>query len=411
MAMRGLNRLSAATVRSARKPRCDGGGLWLLADETGPKSWAFRFMREGVAREMGLGPIHTIGLADARQRAQECRRLLLDDVDPIEDRKRRRLETRLAAAKQMTFRECAEKYVAANKAAWRSAVHRRQWDASLATYAMPIIGDLPISAIDDGLVLKVIEPIWHDKPETASRLRNRIETVIDWATVRKYRQGLNPARWGGHIEHLLPSRTKLKAIKHFAALPYIELPGFMRELRAREGVDARALEFAILTAARSAEVIGARWCEISLSAKVWTIPAERMKAGREHRVPLSARAVELLRDLPRNGDYVFAGIKAGQPIALSSFGMLLHRKMKRAGVTAHGFRSCFADWASERTAYPPEVREMALAHAVGDKTEQAYRRTDLFAKRAKIMDDWARFAGTPTQGAANVVAMRAGAAS
>jgi integrase len=407
--MRGLNKLSATKVQKEAKPGRygDGGGLWLQVTEAGTKSWLFRFMREGVAREMGLGAIHTLGLADARQRAAECRRLLLDGIDPIAARDRRRMETRLIEAQLVTFRDCAEQYVAAHRASWRNAKHRAQWDSTLATYALPIIGDLSVAAIDTSLVLKVIEPIWQTKPETAGRVRGRIQTILDWAKARSYRQGDNPARWTGHLDQILPARGKVRRVKHHAALPYRDLPAFMIELRAMEGVSPLALEFAILTAARTGEAIGATWDEIDLDAKLWTISGERMKSGRSHRVPLSGRCLEILAALPREkgNPALFIGGKAGMP--LSNMALLATlRRMSRADLTAHGFRSTFRDWAAETTGYPNEVVEMALAHAVSDKVEAAYRRGDLFAKRARLMRDWADFAARPASAAVNVVALR-----
>jgi integrase len=299
----------------------------------------------------------------------------------------------------MTFRQCAEAYMAAHEASWKNAKHRGQWVSSLIHYAYPVFGGLPVQAVDIGLVMKVLDPIWQSKTETASRLRGRIETILDWATVRRYRSGENPARWRGHLDKLLPARAKLQKVQHHTALPYAELPGFMAELRAQSGMGARALEFAILTATRTSETLNARCSEIDLDRRVWTIPVERMKAGREHRVPLSSRAVALLKslrhkDMDPDGLWVFPGSAPGKP--LSSMAMLMTlRRMKRGDLTAHGFRSTFRDWAAERTNYAREVAEASLAHTLGDKVEAAYRRGDLFEKRAHLMDAWAKYCASP----------------
>jgi integrase len=374
----------------------DGGGLYLLVGPNGAKSWVFRFREAGRLREMGLGPLHTIGLAEAREKARECRRVRLDGIDPIEARKATRTQAKLEAAKAMTFRECAERYIASHKAGWRNPKHAAQWPATLSTYVYPIFGNLPAQAIDVGLVMKAIEPIWTEKPETASRVRGRVESVLDWATSRNYRQGENPARWRGHLENLLPKKAKVRRVKHHAALPYGEIAAFMIELRQQDGIAARALEFAILTAARTGEAIGAKWDEIDTAERLWTIPADRMKAGREHRVPLSDAALAILEDLRnvRHGVFVFPGGKAGRPISNMSMLMLL-RRMGRGNLTAHGFRSSFRDWAAERTTFPAEVAEMALAHTVSDKVEAAYRRGNLFQKRRQLSNAWARYCAAP----------------
>jgi integrase len=391
---RASNRLSAVEVKNATEKGMhhDGGGLYLQVSASGAKSWIFRFMLDGHAREMGLGPIHTIPLAEARKRAAECRRMRLDGMDPIDARSTQRDAKRLEAAKAMTFGACAAAYIDVHKAGWQNAKHREQWTNTLNTYAGPVFGSLPVQAVDVGLVMKALEPIWQTKPETASRLRGRIEAVLDWATVRGYRKGENPARWRGHLDKLLPARRKVRKVEHHPALPYDELADFIAALRSQEGVAARALEFLILTAARTGEVIGAQWDEIDLEEKTWVVPAARMKAGREHRVPLSATAVVVLQQMKeiRESEFIFRGGKKGKP--LSNMAMLaVLKRMQRGELTAHGFRSSFRDWAAERTNFPHEVAEMALAHTVGDKVEAAYRRGDLLQKRRQIMDTWARF--------------------
>ena len=352
-------------------------------------------MRDGRARQMGLGAYGLVSLADARRRALEARRLLLDRIDPIEARRADRQDALTQIAKGMTFRQCAERYIAAHEPSWKNSKHKAQWKATLSTYAYPVFGNLSVAAIDVGLVMKVLEPIWTTKPETAGRVRGRIEVILDWARTRGHRDGENPARWKGHLENLLPARGKVRRVKHHAALPYAELPSFMTALRDREGISARALEFVILTAARTGEAINARWAEID--GDVWTIPPDRMKGGREHRVPLSKRAVEILEALPREKDseFVFPGARAGKP--LSNMALLTTlRRMGRGDLTAHGFRSTFRDWAAETTGYPSDVVEMALAHVVSSKVEAAYRRGDLFEKRRRLMADWGVYCSSPS---------------
>jgi integrase len=410
---RTIGKLTALAITQAKRRGYygDGGGLFLQVSAGGAKSWVFRFKESGRLREMGLGPTHTVSLAEARQKALECRKARLDGLDPIEARRGKRIQTKLDAAKAMTFAACAERYIASHKAGWRNPKHAAQWPATLGTYVYPVFGSLSVQAVDVGLVMKAIEPIWVQKPETAGRVRGRIESVLDWATARGYRQGENPARWRGHLENLLPKKAKVRRVEHHAALPYVEIDAFMAELRRQEGVAARALEFAILTAARTGEVIGAKWDEIDLGECLWTVPAERMKAGKEHRVPLSDAALAILEGMRKicQGDHIFPGSKAGRPISNMAMLMLL-RRMGRGDLTAHGFRSSFRDWAAERTGFPAEVAEMALAHTVSDKVEAAYRRGDLFQKRRQLMQAWAKFcAVAPASG--QVVPIRKPAAA
>jgi integrase len=347
------------------------------------RSWLFRYSLAGKSREMGLGPLHTLGLAEARAKARELRKQVLDGEDPIAARNTRRQIATVEAATGMTFQACAEGYIAAHQAGWKNPKHAAQWPSTLATYVYPTFGTLPVAAIDTGLVMKAIEPIWTEKPETASRVRGRIESVLDWAASREYRQGENPARWRGHLENLLPRKSKVRRVEHHAALPYPEIADFMAELRARDGIAADALEFVILTAARTGEVIGASWAEFDLEQRLWIVRGERMKAGKEHRVPLSDAAVAVLARLRRESARVF-------PISNMAMNMLL-RRMGRGDLTVHGFRSTFSDWCAEKTNFPSEVREMALAHAVGDKVEAAYRRGDLFEKRRQLAEAWAQY--------------------
>jgi integrase len=370
----------------------DGGGLYLKVTPTGSRSWVYRYATDGKRHDLGLGPYPDIGLGEARERATAQRRLRLNGEDPLTVRRSERDRRRLSAAKAMSFRDCAERYIEAHKAGWRNPKHSKQWSATLSTYAYPVFGDLPVAAIDVGLVMKAVEPIWTEKPETASRVRGRVESILDWATTRGHRQGDNPARWKGHLDNLLPARGKVRRVEHHAALPYAEMGEFMAALRAAPGLSARALEFAILTAARTGEVLGATWAEIDLEGRVWTVPGSRMKAGRDHRMPLSDAAMAILNGLPRGGhqDRVFR-------LSNMAFLMLL-RRMERGDLTAHGFRSTFRDWCAERTNYPSEVAEMALAHVVSDKVEAAYRRGDLFEKRRQLAEAWAKFCDLPKSG-------------
>jgi integrase len=394
--MRTINRLSAQGVARNVKPGlyADGGGLYLQITKAGVKSWLFRYMREGKARGMGLGPLHTISLAEARTRALECRKMLLDGRDPLDEKEQQRVSRKVASAKSKTFMECAEAYIDAHRAGWRNAKHAAQWTSTLETYAEPVFKDISISSIDTALVMKVLEPIWKTKTETATRVRGRIESVLDWATVSGYRTGENPARWKGHLDHLLPKRSKVQKVEHHPALPYSDAPEFMKTLRSQAGIAARALEFLILTATRTNETIGARWDEINIENRIWTIPESRMKTGREHRVPLSAQAVKILKHMQSDstGEFVFPGQRDGNPMSNMVFLQLLKR-MGRSDITAHGFRSTFRDWVGETTQYPREVAEAALAHTVKNKAEAAYARGDLFEKRAKMMQDWANFLG------------------
>ena len=397
---RVIGKLTTISVRQAKQRGFygDGGGLFLQVTATGSKSWVFRFKKGGRLRVMGLGPMHTLSLVDARDKARDCRRLRLEGKDPIEERKADRFAAKLEAAKAVTFRECAEAYIAAHEVGWRNAKHAAQWPSTLKAYVYPHFGGLPVQSIDVGLVIKALQPIWTTKPETGSRVRGRIEAVIDWATARGYRQGDNPARWRGHLDSLFPPRSKVRRVEHHAALPYAEIGRFMTELRAQEGVAARALEFAILTAARTGEVIDAKWGEINMADKLWTVPSARMKGGREHRVPLSRRAVAIVEEMQalRSGDYVFSGGRRGRQLSNMSMLMLL-RRMGRGDLTVHGFRSTFRDWAAERTEFAAEVAEMALAHTVSDKVEAAYRRGTLFEKRRQIMESWATFCAAPAK--------------
>lgn len=414
---RETSKLSPAAVKNATRPGLygDGAGLWLNVGPTGGKSWLLRYMLDGKAREMGLGPLHTIGLAEARERARAARHMLLDGIDPLATKaaeKARRIEE---AAKAVTFRTAAKGYVEDNKAAWRNAKHAWQWTATLEAHVYPIIGDLPVAMVDTGHVTRILKPIWTTKAETAARVRGRIEAVLDYAKVHGWRSGENPARWKGHLDNVLPARGKVSKVEHHAALPWGETGAFMAELDREEGLAALALRFTILTAARTGEVIGATWGEIDLPAALWTVPASRMKAEREHRVPLSPSALAALTEAAKArrdaaaGAPLFPGGKGGAAVkGLSNVAMLmLLRRMKRDDLTVHGFRSTFRDWAAESTGYQREVVEAALAHTIDSKVEAAYRRGDLFEKRRRLMEEWAIFCARPQVGPGDVVPLRA----
>lgn len=377
----------------------DGGGLYLQVSPNGSRSWILRYRLGGRRRHLGLGPLPRVMLSEARELASAARATLRDGRDPIDVKGSRRAAAAVTSAKAMTFGACADAYITAQSAGW-AADYTEQWRASLTTYACPILGALPVQAVDTQLVLKVLEPIWATKTVTAGRVRTRIEAVLDWARARGYRDGENPARWDGHLANLLPSVAKVAKVEHHAALPYVELPAFMAELRARPGISARALEFVILTAARSGEVLHADWSEIDLQTRVWTVSAARMKAARDHRVPLSDRAVALLGALPGpHSGIVFPGAKAGRPLHKMALADTLVR-MGRDDITVHGFRSAFRDWAGDCTPFAREVAEAALAHVVGDRTEAAYRRSDALQKRRMLMEAWSSFCSGEAQPAA-----------
>ncbi len=407
-------RLSALKVANLKGPGyfADGGNLYLRIAPGGSCGWIFRFaIREPKSnddgtiklcsrtRDMGLGAYPEISLKAARELAANYRVLVKQGIDPIEQRRTTRGSERVAKAKSKTFDECVREFIADHEAAWRNAKHRAQWASTLATYASPVFGKLPVATVDDGLVLRALKPIWTTKPETASRIRGRIEAVLDWARVHGYRNGENPARWKGHLNHLLPARSKVRRVKHHAAMPYDEVGPFMETLRQRSDGAALALQFVVLTAARTGEALGATWDEIDFAEKAWTVPAERMKAGNEHRVPLSPAAIAILKRLQetRTNDFVFAGVKQGRPLSEMALLMLL-RRMERADVTVHGFRSTFRDWAAEHTNYPNHVVEKALAHSIPNAVEAAYRRGDLFDKRRRLMEAWADYCANASTG-------------
>ena len=389
------NALTPLTVKNAKPGRhADGGGLHLLVKESGARSWVFRFMLNGKSRDVGLGTAGPGGtsLADARTARDALRLKVKAGIDPLQERQQE-AEEALAMAQAanvagITFKAVAEAYIETNEGSWRNDKHRLQWKNTLSTYVYPVIGDLPVAKVGTAHVLQILEPIWKAKTETASRLRGRMETILDAAKARGYRDGENPARWRGHIAQILPARSRLTR-GHHKAMPYEAVPAFVGALHQRAAVAALALEFAILTAARTGEVIGAKWGEVDLEKAVWTIPASRMKAGKEHRVPLSPRAVEILNAVQElRQEWLFPAVRGG---TLSGMAMSMLLRRMQVDVTVHGFRSSFRDWCAESTGYGHEVAEMALAHTIDNKVERAYRRGDLFEKRRRLMGDWATF--------------------
>jgi integrase len=403
---RSIHRLTVLQVERARKRwLCDGGGLYLQQG----RSWVFRYKVRGRTRMMGLGSRHTVNLAQARELARQARAQLLAGTDPLAGR----ATSRAVSARTMTFQQCAEAYIAAHQAGWKSGKHRQQWTSSLATYALPVIGDLPVSAIDTAAVMRVLRPIWEQKPETASRLRGRLEQVLGWASVNGHRSGDNCARWRGHLEHLLPTKTRVHQVQHYAALPYSELPAFLVKLRSQDGIAARALEFLVLTAARAGDIVGGgrddaeplKWQHLDIENRLWTIP--KTKTGAAHRVPLSDAALAVLEQMQAlrdDSDIVFPGHQRNQALSAGAFLRLLARM--GMDVTAHGFRATFKTWAAERTGYAREVVEAALSHTIPDELERAYRRGDLFEKRARLMAEWASYCNSPPA-TATVLPLRA----
>jgi len=420
---RAIERLSPAQVRSAkpkgklsdRSPRravllCDGGGLYLQAtikDGHVRRSWIFRYRLAGQkTRDMGVGSLNTIGLAEARERAAGYRKLMLDGIDPIAHRDAHVAQNLAAHAASMTFDQAAETYIRQHRAGWKSSIHAAQWASSLAAYVSPVIGRLVVADVQVAHVMKALNPIWQEKPETASRVRGRIEAVLGWAAANGFRKGkngedmANPARWKGLLDQLLPAPDKVRKTKHQKALPYAEVPAFMKELRAREGIAALALEFTILTGVRTADTRHARWKDIDVAARLWTIP-EFSKVGGEHRVPLSGAAmavveksraiVSTIGGAVGQSEFLFPNDRSGAALSQNSMLWILDTMGRKGEATTHGFRSCFRTWAQERTNFPRELCELALGHTVGDKVERAYARGDALVKRAAIMQAWANF--------------------
>lgn len=410
---RKVKELSALEVARIAKPGLHfvGGvaGLAMQVQPSGARSWALRLSVAGKRREMGLGGFPDVTLADARRRAREEREKVDKGLDPIAERKAAASRLRAEQARSFTFQSAALTYINTHESGWRNAKHAEQWRNTLAS-TYPTIGPLQVRDVGLPEVLSVLQPIWKTKTETASRLRGRIESVLDWATARGYRDGANPARWKGHLDHLLPAPGKITKTGHHRAIAVADIGTFMTSLRAQDGVGARALEFVILTAARSGEVRGATWSEIDLEDAMWRVPGDRMKAGKEHRVPLSDPALVLLRGLPRSAgtDLVFSAPRGGK---LSDMALVAVTRRMAVAAVPHGFRSTFRDWCAESTNYPREVAEMALAHAIGDKVEAAYRRGDLFAKRRQMMGDWATFCAMPRPTRGAVIPLHSGRAT
>lgn len=395
---RQIDRLGALQVSRLTVPGVypDGQGLYLQVGKTGTKSWLLRYSLDKKEHWMGLGSAKTFTLAEARTRAVEQRKLLADGINPLVVRRTKLLTHRLAEASVITFDKAAEQYIEAHSAGWSNTKHAAQWTSTLKKYASPVIGNLAVSEVTAPLVLRILKPIWTSRTETASRLRGRIESVLDWAKAHGYRIGENPASWKGHLQQALPAPGRVSKGGHHAALPWMQMGVFMQELRAMPGGSALATEFIVLTAARTTEAIEARWAEFDMDARVWVVPAERMKARKEHRVPLSQAAIAVLeraRTELKGAVFVFPGRGDG---ALSNMACLaLLKRMRRGDVTVHGMRSAFRDWCAERTNYADEVVKMAMAHTIGDKVEAAYRRGDLLEKRVALMDDWARWCAAP----------------
>lgn len=409
---KAVKRLTDLRIRRATKAGMypDGAGLYLQVRGSNARSWILRYMLNGKAREMGLGSYPEMGLDDARQQAEDCRRLRNSGIDPIDRRKADRAAQQLDQAKAITFSDCAARYIAGHRAGWRNEKHAAQWESTLATYAEPTLGKLSADAVSTELILRILEPIWKTKTETANRVRGRIEMVLDWAKARGYRTGDNPARWRGHLDKLLPKRSKLKKVKHHPSLPYAELPAFMLKLRSDESTAARALEFAILTASRATEAVKAKGEEINERDGLWSVPDSRMKSGVGHIVPLSERATTIAKaQIKAHGkSYIFPGLRAGKALTDAALLVLLDRT-GFPDITTHGFRSTFKTWAAECTAFPRDVVEKALAHTLEDKTEAAYMRGELLEKRRKLMDAWAKYCSSaPVSKSGNVVSIRAG---
>ena len=409
---RKVEKLTALAIARLKKPgyHPDGAGLYLQVAAGGSKSWVFRYKIEKRPREMGLGSLQAFGLSEARERAKAARQLLADSLDPIEQRTGLRDAAAAAALKVITFGQAADRYIETHEAGWKNAKHAYQWRQTIDSFAKPVIGHLPVGAVDTDLVLRVLEPIWNTKTETATRLRGRMEKVLDWAKALKHRTGDNPAAWRGNLDKLLANPNKIAPVINHPALPYSQIGTFMADLRALPSTAALTTEFIILTAVRTGEALGARWSEFDLDAGVWTCPAARMKMGKEHRVPLSPAALTVLAKAKAkaigDSEFVFPGRKPGTPQSNMACLALL-RRMGRTDIVVHGFRSTFRDWASEQTNYPRDVAEMALAHAIGDKVEAAYRRGDLFEKRAKLMQAWATYCGrAPADATVTPIAVR-----
>jgi integrase len=379
--------LTKVKVETLSKPGkyIDANGLYLTIAKSLSKSWIYRYQINGKRREMGLGPCIQVSLKEAREKAGDARKTQNQGLDPKIERDKLK-----PTSDAMTFDQCAEAYISSHESSWRNAKHVSQWRNTLKTYATPIIGSLPVDQVDTSLVMQIIEPIWKTKTETATRVRGRIESVISWAMVKDYHPGPNPALWRGHIDQLLPKRSKIQPVKHHTSMPYNEIQAFMGKLQAKDSVSAKALELTIFTAVRTSEALNAKWNEIDFDNRLWTIPAERMKASREHRVPLSNQAITLLENLSRTNDYLFS-VREDKPMSNMAMLTFLKKQMNQPTLTVHGFRSTFRDWAAEVSTFPRELAESALAHVLSDKTEAAYQRGDLLSKRRAMIQSWCDF--------------------
>jgi len=373
----------------------DGLCLYLKVGAGNSKSWIFRYRLNGNVHDMGLGPVHSVSLVQAREEADRCRAMRSKGLDPLEERTKDQQTKAIDAAQTMTFEKCAETFIATRKIGWDNSKHTDQWTSTLRTYAYPVFKSRPVAAIDDGLVLKVLEPIWKSKNVTARRIRGRIEQILDWARVMKYRTGDNPARWKGHLDILLSAPSRVSPVVHHAALPVDDMPAFIKVLQREETTVALAFEFCILNATRTSETLSMRWEEYDEKSQLWTVPAARMKARRDHRIPLAKRSQAILAEMQkiRTSDFVFPGRARNRPLSSMAFLMFL-RRIERNDITTHGFRSTFRDWAAEQTDFPNEVVEMALAHTISNKVEAAYRRGDLFEKRRLLAEAWAAYCAT-----------------
>jgi integrase len=423
---RPTNKLSVKfTEKQDLKPGLygDGGGLYLQVSDFKTKAWVFRYMMAGRARKMGLGDFELVALKDARKKRDAAYGLVVDGIDPIDERQTRKAAKAAETAKALTFKECAEGYIAAHRAGWKNAKHAAQWTGTLETYAYPVIGKLPVQMIETAHVMKIIEPIWKDKTDTAGKVRGRIEKILDRAKALKLRSGENPAAWRGHLDQLLPAKSQVSPVKNQPALPYAEIPDFMAKLRAKEGVGARALEFLILTGVRTSDVIEAPLGEINKAARLWTIPAWRLKGKKgqrktDHVVPLSGRAMAILDAVPSEGKFIFPGGKPGKPLSNAAMAAVVDRMNEEAAATGnpkwidprdgreivpHGFRSTFMDWGHDVAGQTKEMMDMATAHTVKDKTEAAYRRSDMRERRRRLMANWASYCDGKAIGGSNVV--------
>jgi integrase len=388
--MAGIEKLTAVKVSRISKPGkyADGRGLYLQVTKTLVKSWLFRYELDKVEHAMGLGPVHTVGLADARELARKARLLLNEGIDPMQHKAEAIEKAKAVKAKNKIFNECMAEYIKSHKESWTNEKHQKQWEKTLLDYACPHFGKMNIRLVNTELVLRALEPIWKTKTETATRVRERLERVLSWASTMGYREGENPARWHGHLQELLPAPGKIKKVKHHPSLPYMELGAFYRLLQVEKGIAARALQFTILTACRTSEVIFAKWEEFDFIRGVWEIPPERMKAKKLHRVPLVKETLEILERVQGlDPVWVFPGRNKGCPMSNMAMSNVLER-MQRSDITVHGFRSSFRVWVAEQTEYPKDMAELALAHAVGTAVEVAYQRSDLFERRRVLMKDW-----------------------